>query len=160
MVKKKRSVKSRIAKEDEELVNKRITIGAILTLVFLVLFLFTQLETRKEQIVVRFDDLTPDQKIQTVQLSEQEIADNTNYQRALTLQDRVYCELVQDASLKATCISKTPELVEKEPVEEKTEIEISDQTNYQRALTFGNAVYCDLISNVQLRTDCLKSLEG
>jgi len=146
VVKKKRSKKARISKEDEVAINKKITFGATLTLLFLILFLFTQLESQ-EQRPVDIDELTPQEKIDTVQKNQDEIADQTNYQRALTFQSGVYCTLIKEESLRLKCEQETPEVVQQEPVEEKSQQEVADQTNYQRALTFGNVVYCDLIGS-------------
>lgn len=160
MAVKKRSVRLSIRKEDEEKINKRIAIGAILTLFFLLFFLFTQISEKEKIPPVAYDALTPIEKIEAVRAIQQEITDRTNYQRAMTLQERMYCDQIKETVLKAECVEKTPEPTLDEPRVEENQAQTSDQTNYQRALTLQNTVYCEMIGDENLKAECFSTLEG
>ena len=159
---KKKSVtkKARIKKEDEELINKRITIGAILTLVFLVLFLSTQVKLQENP--KSFDQLIPEDKLQIVHQSQQDTADTINYNKALATGDRRYCEAISDAKLKQDCLAKTPEnTASPEPATNNaTPQSLSDGTNYNYALARGDSAYCAQIIDDSLKSECYAKVQG
>lgn len=161
MVTKKRSnKKARVRKEDEDIVNKRITIGAVLTLVFLMMFLVTQIQLREEK-PFNIDELTPDEKIEYVRQQEQSQANIINYNKAITVGNRRYCDGITDTTLRNKCISETPEPSEEpeEPVEQLSPVQTSDRINYNKAITLGSTAYCAQIIDAELKADCYEDVQ-
>lgn len=158
--KKRSNKKARVRKEDEDIVNRRITIGAVLTLVFLLVFLVTQIQLESEK-PFNIDDLTPDQKLEYVQQQEQESANAINYNKAITLGDRRFCEGITNTELKNKCIAETPEPSgePEEPQEQLSQVEASDRINYNKALTLGSTSYCAQIVDEQLKNNCYQEVQ-
>lgn len=162
MANKRKSRRSRISKAEEKKLNERIALGIGLTFIFVALFLLTWLiaEQEHEELYendVPFNELSKADQIHFVKNEEAKTNDETNYQLAITMQDRNYCEDIDKLSLKLKCEDETPDtIVEKEPEPELDNQEISDNSNYQLAITFNDATYCESIANTETKNNCLK----
>lgn len=160
MVNKRKNKRAKISKAEEKKINERIALGIGLTFIFVALFLLTWLIAEQEQediydVQKSFDELTPQEQVEFVKNDEAKTNDETNYQLAITMQDRSYCEQISKLSLKIQCEDETPELVKQEPRPQLDDQEISDNSNYQLAITFGDASYCESIIDEETKNKCL-----
>ena len=161
-----KSRKKRVSKKDESTLNRRIASGAVLTLLFVVLFFATwnaiQEEPAPAPTAAEFKEMTPQEQVAYVQEQEENLYDDVNYQRALTFSDRRYCEEISDLEMRAKCVSETPEWTGEERVQEpeKTEEQLYDDVNYQRALTFNDISYCEKIIVEELKAECISKISG
>lgn len=156
---KKVNYKSNIGEKQEQEINRNIIIGLVLTILFLGFFLVVQIKMRED--MKDFDSLTtPEQKLEYVEEKEQNNMDEVNYNKALTLADRAYCDAIKNSELKNTCIQEVPNYAEREPVQEISETQAMDEVNYNRAITEGNITFCQLIINESMKEQCLAIVQG
>jgi len=167
LAKKHKQLKSRISKSEEKRINEKIALGIGLTFIFVALFLLTWLIAEQEGDNIytpdkNFSKMTPKEKINYVQEQEQETEDQSNYQLAIALGDSGYCEEIQKLSLRLKCEKEVPGVISisKKPKLELTESEISDNSDYQLAITMGDSKYCEQISNKEIKDKCLLETKG
>ena len=137
--------------------NKRIWIGLSVFVVFIVIFTLTINQPMLEE-ETPFEQLSPQERLDYVQKSNEATENTANYQRAKLYNDRAYCDSITDNKIRTACLAEVKEYAPEEPEDTRTAAEKEDNTNYQRAKLYGEVEYCDFISDAALRSKCVSEL--
>lgn len=80
--------------------------------------------------------------------------DTDAFNRALITDNRLFCEEIQDVSLKEKCKQQVINIQEINQEPEQSEQEIIDTDTYNRALITNDVAFCAQIQNTTLKQEC------
>lgn len=146
-------------------VSEKLFVGVAVTLMFLLLYLTTLDDSSfrpKEELTPeqRWAAYTPEEKIEVVAKTNQNINDATNYNAALLSEDRNFCNYIKDEAMKKDCYSEVPEYKEI-PEDVPTSLQdVTDSNYFSQAMMDMNPAVCENIKDEALRNSCISETQG
>ena len=131
--------------------------GLFLFIVFLALYLVTL--PGPEPIPKSFEEMNVTERIEYVEEQRTVILDDSDYLRAISSNNNVYCGRINDESLRKKCYEEVTEYAELVP-DTRSEQDLLDDSNYLRAVSSGDVSYCDRIIDVDKKQECYSVLSG
>jgi hypothetical protein len=131
--------------------DRKILIGAGLTVAFLILWLVTLPSVSYRNTINPYSDLNESQKY------DYSINDTNNYNRAILMQDNTFCEYIINTTMKKDCKANSPNPAEVAHAIDTPAIKNQDDiNNYNRAILMQDKSFCNEISDEQMKKECLE----
>ncbi|MGV8169311.1 MAG: hypothetical protein ACP5N3_04615 [Candidatus Nanoarchaeia archaeon] len=132
-------------------IDRKLVTGVLLTLGFLVLWLLTfpGQENALQKALVKTDPAVE---------NEQRISDIDNFNRALILDNNIFCDRIVDKTTQAECKTTVVRRAELEAEKEIPPELIADFDNFNRALIMNTSSFCGKITDSELQEHCFKEV--
>jgi hypothetical protein len=129
-------------------IDKKILIGILLAVGFLIIWLVTLPQSVKEI----SSTLTNEPSVNT------QTDDIDMYNRAIIMDNSLYCNKIIDTKLKTECKINIRRYVEEDTTIETPANTPEDIDSYNRAIILKDSSYCNNIIDPILRSECLKEM--
>jgi hypothetical protein len=132
-------------------------VSVALFVVFLGLWIFTAdyVSIVPEPEPVPFDELPVSAQIDVVKENIRALEDESYFSNALAFDNPFYCNSISDSNLRRDCLSKVQGEYEEPVPDTRTVSDLNDETFYSNAIVFENPDFCNSISSVDLKQECL-----